>query len=650
MSLFQRGTRLLWAIALFAIPTTLFAQDNTATIVGSGIVTPLFETIVAEAEADLTVEADVTGTTSGFAAFCNGEADVVTANRPMTLEEEAGCEANGITFGEIVLGYDAVVVVVNPALDFLSCLTANELSSALAPSSVNNTLWGEALAAAEDQTEATVELFLPNAASTSYFLADEIINGVGFRADAETLADTAAILEAVANSNGGIGIVGLDALDIADDNVLIAELRNNTIARCVEPTPETIGDGSYQAGTPLLAYVNTASLAENAELATAFDFVGSEDSAPAIATLGFAPPTDFDYGTNTDVASSDASGRQFSRALTNFQIPPTVTGTVNIAGAAALNTLLNRAGTDFNQQYQNVTVNVQTLGEPDGVRRLCNGEIDLTATYSGLTDEIIDNCGAANIDVFEIEIGSQTAVLVANKAADYLECLTTEEIVTTWQAASTDNVTTWADVNSEYPEDEFILFAGNSSNEIPNLMLLRANPEGFPLPLRLDTEIDNDPLYRAAATANVETALTYMSWAQYQDVLANEQERIQLVAVDAGEGCIVPTEDTITNGEYPLTRSASLLVSMSSLQGLEVQGYLWFTFQDSRFGNFQLADFDLLNLKTLFDIRDTLQTQFELATIAAAVDAVEATVEAEAPSGEAETTEEATISETEETE
>lgn len=41
---------------------------------------------------------------------------------------------------------------------------------------------------------------------------------------------------------------------------------------CVEPTPETISDGSYPLSRPLFIYVNTAKAQENAALADFVDF------------------------------------------------------------------------------------------------------------------------------------------------------------------------------------------------------------------------------------------------------------------------------------------------------------------------------------------------------------------------------------------
>ena len=48
-----------------------------------------------------------------------------------------------------------------------------------------------------------------------------------------------------------------------------------------------------------------------------------------------------------------------------------------------------------------MTVNVETQGVPDGLRRLCNDEIDFTATYAPLSDETLENCAAIDIDVVD---------------------------------------------------------------------------------------------------------------------------------------------------------------------------------------------------------------------------------------------------------
>jgi ABC-type phosphate transport system substrate-binding protein len=389
----------------------------------------------------------------------------------MTVAEEALCTSNEIEFGEIVLGYSAVAFIANPALDFLDCVTTNELSTVLAPSSIQNTTWSAALGITDQETE--IEAYLPSADELTYFLADEILAGAGFRSDINTLDTEADILTEVAEANGGIGIVGLGSL-IDTDDVMIVEIRNNTIGQCVAPTAESVGDGSYIAGTPLLMYVNTDVLSSSDELAAVATYVSDPASSDVLTASGFAPPTDFDYETNLEIASGVSAGRQFSRSLTEFQIPPTVAGTVNISGAAGAFPLLDTVASQFTQVYQGATINVNTLGEPAGLRALCNGETDIVATYGTISEQTLTNCEAADITVVDIQIGEQATVLVASESAEHLTCMTTEELVGVWGADATDTITTWVDVNEEYPDSPFFLFAGDPNNAIPNLMMRQA--------------------------------------------------------------------------------------------------------------------------------------------------------------------------------
>jgi hypothetical protein len=169
--------------------------------------------------------------------------------------------------------------------------------------------------------------------------------------------------------------------------------------------------------------------------------------------------------------------------------------------------------------------------------------------------------------------------------------------------------------------------------------LLLARTVGGSTPIRNDvTETNPDPLYRAAATANVPGAVTFMSWAQYQQVLANNQQRIALIAVDNGAGCITPSEQTLTDGSYTLARRALLLVNPRQLLNLQVQSYLWFMLSDANAPLYEANDLSGVTLNTLTAERGNLQTAYtEAQTLAA-----QATPTGAAPSGTAEPTAEGT--------
>ena len=78
----------------------------------------------------------LSGTGGGFKLFCAGETDINDASRPIKAEDEGeglACEANGIEYVELQIAIDGLTVVVNPANNWATCLTVDELQGDLRP-------------------------------------------------------------------------------------------------------------------------------------------------------------------------------------------------------------------------------------------------------------------------------------------------------------------------------------------------------------------------------------------------------------------------------------------------------------------------------------------------------------------------------------
>ena len=155
-------------------------------------------------------------------------------------------------------------------------------------------------------------------------------------------------------------------------------------------------------------------------------------------------------------------------------------------------------------------------------------------------------------------------------------------------------------------------------------------------PLRDGINVNTDPLYRAAAVGNVEGALTFMTWAEYEKVVATNQANIQLVAVGDGSNCVQPSEAAIADGSYPLSQPLKLIVKESTLIRPDVQSLLWLLASDDRYTLIQNAGLAGLNFGDLPALRDRLQNAFNEAAMAAALATPEATAQAtEAATAEA---------------
>ena len=95
----QRRVGMLILITLLITPVLLYAQeDTTITSVGSGIAGPALQALVEASGTEAAVDFQVTGTNSGFAALCAGEADLTTATRAITSAENNACQEAGAAY------------------------------------------------------------------------------------------------------------------------------------------------------------------------------------------------------------------------------------------------------------------------------------------------------------------------------------------------------------------------------------------------------------------------------------------------------------------------------------------------------------------------------------------------------------------------
>jgi len=633
---FLRRAGLFVLFALVFCPVSLFAQESTPDanairVVGSGIVAPVFRALADASGVEANLDVEVTGTSNGLQALCAGETDVANATRPISTEEDAACGANSVDYVELLIGHDILAFIANPENDFLQCLTNENVNSIFAPSAEGQvTNWNQVNSEFPDLA---LTLYAPDENTVWYSLLDDIVEGDGIRGDANVQASDGEIVSSVSEDSGALGAASLASAAAAGDSVKILQFDDGSGTGCADPSVENVESDVYSANDPLFVYVNSASLSKPG-LRDMLDFAVGDEAAAIISPLGVTPPTSDAYATDREALSGAQSGRQFSQSVSAFQIPPGLSGEINIGGAANGYMVVKNASDAFKSQYQGVTINLNVAGETAGFRRLCNGEIDIALASNDLTEEQHQNCDANNITLLDLNLGTQATVLVANAASDYLQCLTTDQLVTIWGAASEDRVTTWNQVSSDFPEETMTLFAPQPGNAFTDIMLIKS--AGTDLINRVDTQLNNDPLYRAAATANVEGALTYMSWSDYQRVVSNNQANIQLVGVDAGNGCIAPSAENVTDGSYPLSRPGKLLVNQASLAKVEVQSFLWYLMSDDNFHFLEDQGFVGLSLADLAAARTTLQDAFTAAVTAQAEATAEPGVESTAePGGEA---------------
>ncbi|MGH8999887.1 MAG: PstS family phosphate ABC transporter substrate-binding protein [Acidimicrobiia bacterium] len=201
------------------------------------------------------------GTGGGFEKFCAGETDISNASRPIKDEEVAACEAKGVEFEELQVANDGLSVVVNPANDWVDCLTVEQLNKIWDDRSTVRT-WKDVDPSFPAEP---LKLFGPGTDSGTFDYFTDVINGEEgkSRADYTTSEDDNVIVQGVAGTKGGMGYFGLSYLEENSDKLKGLEIDGG--AGCVAPTTETVQNGEYTPlGRPLFIYV-TRDLIERPE-------------------------------------------------------------------------------------------------------------------------------------------------------------------------------------------------------------------------------------------------------------------------------------------------------------------------------------------------------------------------------------------------
>lgn len=206
----------------------------------------------------------ITGTGAGFERFCAGETDFSNASRPIRQSEIDACLANGITPIEFRVGTDALAVVVNPANDFVTNLSLDQLALAFSTAST----WADI---DPSWPAEPILRFAPGTDSGTYdyFIEEVFDNDEVPHQSASNLSQSEFDTDLVRGVEGGeyaIGYFGYAYYIEEADRMKILSIDG------VEPTEENVDNGTYPLARPLFIYSDAGKFAANPTLPLYINF------------------------------------------------------------------------------------------------------------------------------------------------------------------------------------------------------------------------------------------------------------------------------------------------------------------------------------------------------------------------------------------
>ncbi len=237
-----------------------------------------------------------------------------------------------------------------------------------------------------------------------------------------------------------------------------------------------------------------------------------------------------------------------------------VSGEVVADGSSTVEPLTSAAGELFLEENPDVNVSVGTSGTGGGFEKFCAGDTDISDASRPIDDEEeVPICEKNKVDYTELQVATDALTVVVSADNDFITCLTTEELKTLWEPGAEGKVTTWDQVNPEFPAEKISLYGPGTDSGTFDYFTDEINgEEGASRSDYNASEDDNTIVSGVSGDAN---ALGYFGFSYYEE----NADALKAVEVDSGDGCVAPSVETAQDGSYtPLARPLFVYVSNKS--------------------------------------------------------------------------------------
>jgi phosphate transport system substrate-binding protein len=280
--------------AALAAPVALNTLSGTIAVDGSSTVFPVSEAMAEEFQkatgGKVRVTVGISGTGGGFKKFCAGETDVSDASRPIQKAEMDQCKASGVDFVELPVAFDGLSVMVSPRNTFVDCMKVSELKKLWEPEAQGTiTRWNQIRPEWPNQE---IRLYGAGADSGTFDYFTDAINGreKASRGDYTASEDDNVLVQGISTDPNAIGYFGFAYYEENADKLKLVGIDAEKGAGCIQPSPETIANGSYAPlSRPIFVYAKKTSL-DRAEVREFLRFYLNADTAPKlIEQTGYIP-------------------------------------------------------------------------------------------------------------------------------------------------------------------------------------------------------------------------------------------------------------------------------------------------------------------------------------------------------------------------
>jgi phosphate transport system substrate-binding protein len=244
---------------------------------------------------------------------------------------------------------------------------------------------------------------------------------------------------------------------------------------------------------------------------------------------------------------------------------------IAIDGSSTVFPAVEAIAEEFQIASKGVRVTVGISGTGGGFKKFCRGETDISNGSRPILKEEMADCKKAGVEFFELPIAFDALTVAVSPKNTFVDCITIAELKKMWEPAAQGKITTWKDVNDQWPDQPLRLYgAGADSGTFDYFTEATVGKAKSSRGDYTASEDDNVLVQGIERDAN---ALGYIPYAYYEP----HAKRLKALGVDwgKGQGCVKPSLDAVVAGKYnPLARPLFIYVNKKSTERPEVKAFV----------------------------------------------------------------------------
>jgi phosphate transport system substrate-binding protein len=246
-----------------------------------------------------------------------------------------------------------------------------------------------------------------------------------------------------------------------------------------------------------------------------------------------------------------------------------LSGAIRIDGSSTVQPVAEAAVELFAAEAPNVDVSVGGVGTGDGFEKFCRGELQIADASRAIEKDEFEACKRKSIAPVEVQVAIDGLSVVTHKElAIPDDCITTANLKKLLDPKS--KITNYKQLGTGFPDQKVSFFTpGTESGTYDYFTEAVLETDAEQRTKDVQTSADDNQI--VTGIEGTEGSLGYVGFAFAE----SQQDKLKILAVDGGDGCVKPEIATIADGTYkPLSRPLFMYPSTETAKKPEIKAFI----------------------------------------------------------------------------